>query len=996
MEVTIKKLNFSKQLFLILMGMIFPLAAFAQQAAITGTVTDAGGEPVIGANVMIKGTSAGAITDFNGNYSLTGVNTAQDVLVFSFIGYVTQEVPVSGRTVVNAVLQEDSQLLSEVVVIGYGQVRKGDATGALTSVKADPSTRGLAPNAQDMLVGKIAGVNITNSGGSPTAASTIRIRGGSSLSASNDPLVIIDGVPIDNGGIGGVGNLLSTINPTDIETYTVLKDASATAIYGSRASNGVILITTRKGAEGKVNVNYDGNIAISTRTKEVDVFSADEFRTYLHDRFSGESDYNNIKGILGNANTDWQDEIFRTSVSTEHNLSVYGSLKNMPYRVSAGYTSQNGILRTSGMDRFTGSVSLNPELFSSHLKMNFNGKFMHIKSRFANEGAIGTAVSFDPTQAVYDPTSPYGGFFTWTDGEGNPVRTAPYNPVSLLEMTNDSSTAWNFIGNAQFDYKVHFLPDLRINLNLGIDYSKSDGGSYTPANAPSVFFDGGYDGRWDQTRKNMLLELYGQYSRDLGFLDSRFDIMGGYSWQHYNKESYHRNARITKLDEEGNPEVISSGTSINNNYLISFFGRLNYSVMNKYLLTFTLRNDGSSRFHEDNRWGLFPSVALAWRIADESFLVNSKVVSDLKLRLGWGITGQQDIGMGDYPYLGSYQYAVGDQANYHLGYINGVSNWVPVMKPLAYNPNLKWEETTTYNIGIDYGFLNNRINGSLDVYYRKTEDLINAATKTAAGTNFSEYVPANIGSLENSGIEFSINAIPIQTKDLTWEIGGNMAYNKNKILSLTFGDNSNSFRREGIKIQKVGYSTNMYYVYQQVYDESGYPIEGLYVDQNGDGVRNDEDFITYHKSTPDVVLGLNSKLTWKAWDLSFAGHGSIGNYNYYSMAANNASVDKGSIYQNTFILNRMKDVLYTNYPTTQASSSYYIQNASFFRIDNITLGWSFKKKPAFPIDGRVYATVQNPVVFTGYDGFDPEISSGIDSNFYPRPFSVLFGVNLKF
>lgn len=1001
MKITRKKRNSWKcGLLMLLIGLFFPLVATAQGAMVTGKVMDANGEAIIGATIMVKGSVNGTMTDIDGSFSLNNVNSKTDVLVFSYMGYNTKEVPCNGQASLSVVLDEDTKLLDEVVIIGYGQVRKGDATGSLTAIKADADARGFAPNAQDLLVGKVAGVNITSNGGSPTASSTIRIRGGSSLSASNDPLIIIDGVSIDDGGIGGVGNILGSINPSDIETFTILKDASATAIYGSRASNGVILITTRKGTEGKVNVNYDGNVTISTRTKEVDVMTGDEFRSFMTERFIDEDNFMEILRKMGNSNTDWQDEIFRTAVSTEHNLSIYGALKNLPYRVSFGYNDNNGILKTSGTERFTTSVSLTPQLFDKHLNVNINGKYMHMKSRFANEGAIGTAVSFDPTQSVYDEGSPYGGYFTWTGDDGKPVTNAPYNPVSLLEMTNNRSNAWNFIGNMQLDYKLHFLPELRLNLNLGMDYSESDGYTYTPANAPDAYSYGGYDQQWDQTRKNYTLEMYAQYGKDFNFLDSHFDIMGGYSWQQYNKDAYHIAQRISLFDANGNPMQISSGTDPEYNCLISYFGRLNYNVLNKYLFTFTLRNDHTSRFNKDNRSGIFPAAALAWRIADEDFLVNSKTVSDLKLRLGWGITGQQQLNMGSYPYMANYQTAVGDQANYLLGYDdNGNEVWTSVIRPMAYNTDLKWEETTTWNVGIDYGFLRNRIYGALDLYYRETKDLLNAETRTIAGTNFAERVARNIGTLENKGVEFSINAIPISNKDFTWDIGANIAYNKNEITSLTniSGDkNYNDDLSSPRKRFQVGHPAGTYFVYEQIYDDNGMPIEGLYVDQDKNGIINDQDLIPYKKSTPDYTIGLNSKLVWKAWDLSFAGHGSIGNYNYYATAAGNASLDKASIYQTSFLLNRIKDVLPTNFTTTQDKSSYYVQNASFFRIDNITLGWSFKKMAKFPINGRIYASVQNPVVITGYDGFDPEIGSGIDNSFYPRPISVLFGINLKY
>ncbi|TWV14047.1 TonB-dependent receptor [Bacteroidaceae bacterium HV4-6-C5C] len=1004
MKVSKKKQRFYKQ-FLLLIGLFFSICVSAQVSTIHGKVVDSSGEPVIGANILLKGTSNGTITDMNGIFRLSGVSRG-DVLVVTFMGYKAVEIPCAGKTNFNIVMQDDTQTLSEVVVIGYGQVRKSDATGSLTSVKADPSVRGLAPNAQDMLIGKIAGVNITTGGGSPSSGATIRIRGGSSLSASNDPLLIVDGVPLDNTGIGGVGNLLSTVNPTDIETFTVLKDASATAIYGSRASNGVIMITTKKGAKGKPHVTYDGNVSVGMRVNQVDVLSGDEFRNFVTETFKGLTNEAEVVGKLGKENTDWQDAIFKTAVSTEHNVSVYGAIKDVvPFRASAGYINLNGILKTSNMERYTGSLSLTPSLFDDHLKLNLNGKGMYIKNRFANQSAIGSAIAMDPTQPVYDPNSIFGGYYTWTGADGNILNVATKNPLSLLEMTNDHSDVFNFVGSAQMDYKVHFLPDLRLTLNLGLDYSKSTGHKYISEFAPSDYLNGGYDGNWDQKRRNSLLDFYAQYSKDFSFLKSHFDVMGGYSWQHYWRDGSNHDYRISKLDANGNPEVVSISSYETENYLVSFFGRLNYSVLDKYLLTFTIRDDGSSRFHKDNRWGIFPSVALAWRVINEGFLKDQDVLSDLKLRLGWGMTGQQDINQGDYPYMGRYEQAVGTQANYIGGYVNGTPTWIPVIRPTSFNPDLKWESTTTYNVGMDYGFLKNRINGSFDFYYRKTKDLINAETKVAAGTNFSEYVVANIGSLKNVGTEFSINTIPFTNKDWQWELGANVAYNKNEITELSYGDNKSAIRRYGttggdggfqLLAHTVGNPAGMYYVYEQIYDTNGKPIEGMYKDRNSDGQINEKDLYLYHKPAPDWTFGLNTKLTWRAWDLSVAGHGSIGNYNYNAIAANNAELAPARVYANEFLSNRVQSAFDTNFQTKKVLSDYYVQNASFFRIDNITLGWSFDRIARSHIKGRIYGTVQNPVVFTAYKGLDPEVAGGVDNDFYPRPLTLMLGINLNF
>lgn len=889
-----------------------------------------------------------------------------------------------------------NQTIEEVVIIGYGKVKKGDETGSLTTVKADANSRGFAPNAQDMLVGKVAGVNITTEGGSPSGGAVIRIRGGSSLSASNDPLIVIDGVFIDNQGLGGAGNILNALNPTDIESFTVLKDASATAIYGSRASNGVILITTKKGNKGGIRVTYDANMSASVPKKFVEVLSADEYRGFIETNFAGQTNYEEIVGKLGTANTDWQKEIFHTTFNTENNLSILGSLKDgfIPFRASFGYTNVNGILRTSEMERFTTSIALSPSFFDNHLKVNLNGRGMKVHNRFANQGAIGSAIVMDPTQQIYDPESPFGGYFTWTGDDNNIIQVASMNPLSLLEMRRDEADVYNFIGNAQFDYKLHFLPDLHFNLNLGLDYSKSEGITDIPALAPSDYLYGGLDSEWTQQRRNSSLDFYAQYVKGLNFLDSKIDVMGGYSWQHYYRDGGYTGYRVSRYDQHGDPLLINTNSYATENFIVSFFGRLNYSIKDRYLLTFTLRNDGSSRFNKDNRWATFPSAAFAWKINDD-FFKNSKTLNNLKLRLGWGITGQQDINQGDYPYIGTYEQSIGNEATYLQGYNNGIPIWVSLLRPSAYNPDLKWESTETYNIGLDYGFFKDRIEGTLDFYKRKTKNLINAETKVAAGTNFREYVAANIGTLENMGVEFGLNTKPISTTDFTWELGGNIAYNKNEITSLSYGDNTSSMRRFGINVHQVGHAAGMFYVYEQVYDNEGKPIEGFYKDRNNDGLINENDLRIYHKPTADYVFGITTKLRWKALDLSVASHGSIGNYNFNAVAANNAALSSSSVYANEFLVNRVRSAFDTNFQTSHTLSDYYIQDASFYRIDNIVLGWTLKNSGMFR-SARLYTSVQNPFVFTKYKGLDPELFGGIDNNFYPRPVTFIIGTNLNF
>nr|WP_321408508.1 TonB-dependent receptor [uncultured Carboxylicivirga sp.] len=989
------RLWFSK-VFALLLLLTSTIPGFAQEStSVSGIVKDQSGETLIGVNVIVKNKTIGTVTDTNGQFSFNQIS-ASDTLVFSFIGFDDQEVAIAGRQSINVVMTSSEELVGEVVIIGYGSVKKDDLTGSVAVLKPDLENRGSAPNPQDMLIGKIPGVQITTAGGSPSAGATIRIRGGSSLSANNDPLIVVDGIPL-GGGPGGVGNMLSTINPTDIETFTVLKDASATAIYGSRASNGVILITTKKGKTGKLRISYDGNVSVSQRKEGIDVLNGDEFRTFIQDTFTGLSNEAEVLGKLGSENTDWQDAIFRTSLSTEHNLSAYGSYKDiMPYRASVGYTNQNGILKTSNMERFTGSFSVTPQMLDKHLSVNLNGRGMYIKNRFADQGAIGSAISMDPTQPIYDENSPYGGYWSWTGNDGNILNVATKNPVSLLEMRDDTSEGYQFIGNAQADYKLHFFPKINFNLNMGIDYSETTGHNATPHTAPAQANAGGYQNDWKNTRNNSLLDFYGQYKTDMNFMQSNIDVMAGYSWQHFWWENSNLAIR-TAPDRYG--EVIEDNVPYAEEYyLVSFFGRMNWNMYNKYLLTFTVRQDGSSRFNSDNRWGVFPAAAFAWRINEENFLKGSDILSNLKLRLGWGLTGQQDIGY-TYPSVRVYQNSVGEAANY---YRNGV--WETLIKPLSYNANLKWETTRTWNVGVDYGFFNNRLNGTIDFYNRETSDLLNQEVKVAAGSNFSEYVVANIGTLENIGTEFSVNVVPIVKNDWEWEFGFNFAYNKNEITALTFNNEAamNRFGNTGgdggfnLLAHSVGHPHSMYYVYEQIYDEAGNPIEGMYVDRNNDGTINEEDLYLYHKFTPDWNLGFNTKLSYKSWDLSIASHGSLGNYNYNAIAANNAELAPARVYANEFLSNRHATAFETNFQYKRVLSDYYVQDASFFRIDNITLGYSIDKILGFDTKTRLSLAVQNPVVFTNYKGLDPEVFGGVDSNFYPRPIMYVFGVSVNF
>lgn len=1000
-----------KALLTLLVGLFLSIGAFAQQIAVKGHVKDTTGEPVIGANVLVKGTTNGTITDFDGNFML---NVPKDaILSVSFVGYKSAEVKAASTVMVT--LEDDSQVLDAVVVIGYGSVKKNDMTGSVTAIKPDKLNKGLITNAQDMMTGKIAGVSVISKGGAPGEGATIRIRGGSSLTAENDPLIVIDGLAMDNKGVKGLANPLSMVNPNDIESFTVLKDASATAIYGSRASNGVIIITTKKGQAGaRPTISYDGNVSVSTVKSTVDVMDGDQFRSFIKDIWGEDSE---AYSKLGNANTDWQKEIFRPAVSTDHNLTISGGLKNMPYRVSFGYTNQNGIVKTSKFERYTASVSLAPSFFEDHLKVNANLKGMIAKNRYADGSAVGSAVSFDPTQSVRsdDPYHQYyfDGYFQWnTDASSLNDDTwkrtfnsnAPGNPVALLEEKDDRAISKSLIGNLELDYKFHFLPDLHAHVNGGMDLST--GKQYTdvsPYSSTNNYY-GSYG--WEQKDKyNLSLNAYLQYSKD--FTDKhRFDVMAGYEWQHFHDTSDQEYWGLYPLsnnvvENRGQRYNNTSSGSATESYLVSFFGRVNYTLLDRYLFTATVRQDGSSRFHKNNRWGLFPSFALGWKLKEEAFLKDVDVLSDLKLRLGYGITGQQNINSGDYPYLAVYE-------------TNKDGAYYPILgegttyRPNAYNPDLKWEKTTTYNVGLDFGFLNNRINGAVDYYYRKTTDLLNSVF-VSAGTNFKNKVLSNVGSLENSGIEFSINSKPVVTTDWTWDLGFNITYNKNEITKLTTGDSENYYVAAGDNIgggrdmkamaHAVGHPASSFYVYQQVYDENGKPIENEFVDRNGDGTINGDDRYFYKKPTADVLMGLTSRLSYKSWDFSFSLRASLNNYVYNSVEAGGSDCNPTSVYSFGALNNRPLMGVANNIQSKNDNtllSDYFVQNASFMKCDNITLGYSFKKLFAAPIGGRVYAAVQNVFTITKYKGLDPEVEKGLDNNIYPRPLTTLIGLSLNF
>ena len=996
------------RMLVLMLGLFLSVGAFAQ-ISVKGHVKDAQGEPVIGATVRVAGTQTATITDFDGNFTLNAKQGAD--ITITYVGY--QDATVKAAPNVEVTLQEDAALLNEVVVIGYGQVKKSDLTGSVLAMKPDSKNKGLVVNAQDMMQGKIAGVTVTSGGGTPGGGATIRIRGGSSLNASNDPLVVIDGVAMDNNGVKGLANPLSMVNPQDIESFNVLKDASATAIYGSRGSNGVIIITTKKGRKGQApTVSYAGNVSVSMKKKTIDVMSGDEYRDYIAQNFGKESlQY----GMLGDANTNWQDEIYRTALSHDHNVTLSGAFKNLPYRVSLGYTDQQGILKTSEFQRITAAVNLNPSLLDDHLVLNLNAKGMWAKSNYADGAAIGAAVWYDPTQPVHHSGEEYknlGGYYQWLmpGNYNDPTWPKTYNsqatknPVSILDLKDDRAISRSFIGNADVDYKVHGFEDLRLHLTLGADVSEGKQWTDVDPASPLATYYGSHG--WETiTKRNLSLSTYAQYYKDIT-KEHHFDIMGGYEWQHFwrsqknNWWGYYPSTNTLKANEVYQETDYSYKTE---NYIVSFFGRMNYIFNDKYYLTATIRDDGSSRFKD--HWSLFPSVALAWKVTGESFLKDNKFLSDLKLRLSYGKTGQQE-GIGDYNYFAVYQISSGTNGFYP------VTGTGILYRPTAYDPNLKWETTDTYNAGIDFGFMNNRLSGSVDVYYRKTTDLLNTAY-VAAGSNFKNTVTTNIGSMENKGVELTLSWKPIQTKDWFWTLDYNFTYNKNEITYLTGGDDKSYYVATGgisagtgntVQAHAVGHPKNTFLVYQQVYDANGLPIEGLVVDRNGDGQISEADKYYYKSPDAPVTMGLSSRLEYKNFDFGFTLRASIGNYVFNDTEAGASNVSKGAIYQTIqgdFMTNRPLNVLEKNWQTyTWVLSDYFVQNASFLKCDNITLGYSFsdlfKGAKYKGVSGRAYVSATNVFTITKYKGIDPEVYGGIDNNLYPRPFTMQFGLNLNF
>lgn len=1025
----------ARKFFFLMVGLLFSVGLNAQTITVSGVVSDPSGEPLIGASILAQGTTVGTSTNIDGEYT---INVAPDAtLVVSYVGYDTQNVPVDGRTSINVTMQENSVMLNEVVAIGYGTVKKSDATGSVAVIKPDEIEAGLATSVQDMLVGQTPGVVVTQAGG-PEGGGTIRIRGGSSLNASNDPLIVVDGVPLSNAGMGGLGNSLGMISPENIESMTILKDASATAIYGSRASNGVIIITTKKGKSGKPTVNFAANLYVNTARKTWKVLDANQFRSLLESRGMDAA-----LAATGDANTDWQDEVLRTTVSSDYSLSVGGTAGWLPYHAEISYTNNNGIIKTSKMDRVTMGFNLSPKFFDNHLSVNANVKGYYIRNNFGDAGALSSAISFDPTHPVHsnEPIVSgnsgfqylYNGYYE-VHNNGTLNDNAALNPMGLLEQRDNHANVYRSNGNLQLDYSLHFLPDLHLNLNLGYDVMKSNLVDNWAANSATAYknhehYGGAYNFDQYQFRSNTLLNFYLNYKKEVESIYSNFDVTAGYDWQRFYNDGHYTGAngnsgyRVSPglntptylgKNEAGqqtygvtiNESTIpllgqnfqNDGVSPDGDYhwadryqLLSFFGRLNYTFKDRYLLTVTVRGDATSRFAKDKRWGVFPAVALGWKINQEAWMQGAAGwLSDLKLRLGWGKTGQQEIGE-TINYMALYAIA-----SPSVSYPNGTNGWYLPVYARGYNPDLTWETTTSWNAALDFGFLNNRITGSIEYYKRKTTDLL-AYMAVPSGSSTTNMLNRNIGSLENYGVEFNIAAKPIVTNDFTWTLSYNVGWNHNEITELTTG--ASQLKTGGIsggngntvQIHAEGHPASSFYLFQQVYDESGAPLEGVYVDQNGDGQIDDSDKIINKSPDPKVTMTFGSQFRYKKWDLGFNIRASIGNYVYNNVLSTKA------VYNDLFTYG-LNNVVENDYYFEQPRymSDYYLRNASFVRCDNITLGYTWDNLLNDKLRLRLFGAVQNPFVITKYKGVDPEVFGGIDNSVYPRATTYSLGLVATF
>ncbi len=994
-HVRLRKWDFALRNAAALLIFLFAASTAWAQKTVTGKVTDAGdNSEIIGATVVVKGTTTATVTDVDGNYRIN-VPENNAVLVFTYVGKVSQEVVVGNQSVINVRLADDPRLLEEVVVVAYGTRKKTDLTGSVIAVNAKDFQQGNIQSSEQLLQGKVAGLQVTPGGGSAGGGSTIRIRGAASLNASNDPLIVIDGIPVEGNGIKGSDNLLNTINPNDIESMSVLKDASAAALYGSRASNGVIIITTKKGASGKPRFNFNTQFSAGVITQKVDMLNGDQVRDLINANAAATGN-NTYKDLLGTENTDWQDVIYRNSTGTDNNLSASGSVKNIPFRVSVGYSNQNGLLKTDNFQRTSGAINLSPKFLNNALSVNINARVAATRNRKADEGAVGASLRMDPTQPVYADNE-FGGYFEWLTEKGDWNNLAGRNPLAMLEMKNDARKANRFIGNIELDYKLPWVEGLSLRTNLALDQTSGNRTETIDARAASNYRTQGYYRNEDEKKSNKLWDVSAFYEKDLPEIKSKFDVLALHSYQDFLTEVFMNPAYSTDQSKMIEGSMPAFATDRPQYRLDSYLGRINYTFDDTYLLTASLRRDASSKFSPENRVGYFPALAAAWKIK-EGLFTDSKAVSELKLRVGWGVTGQQDFN-NYYPYMARYAYG-SNTAQYQFG-----DQFYQFLRPAAVDANIKWETTTTTNVGLDFGFANNRVTGTVEWFNKDTRDLL-AVAPVAYGSTFDISVFTNVGNLTNKGMEFVLNTTPVLNDNFRWDIGFNVTRTHTKIVSLRKQDDPNftGIPVSGISggtgntigLHMIGQWPYAYNVYQQVYDQNGKPLEGVYVDRNNDGQISDADRYLYQRPAPSTLLGINTAINYKKWTARASGHGMFGNYLYNNFRSER-SVMRNLLDPVLTINNASTELLTTGFYNNQYLSDLYIENASFFRLDNINVGY-YVGKVFGNASLSLNAGVNNVLVITKYSGLDPENSSstGVDNTIYPRPRIYTFGLNFDF
>ncbi|SDF43927.1 SusC/RagA family TonB-linked outer membrane protein [Cellulophaga baltica] len=1025
----------NKRFYKFFLIMLFvPLWAISQEQ-ISGLVTDqTTGDPLPGVSIILKGTTKGVSTDFDGNYTISA--NQNDILQFSYIGYKSIEEKIAGTTL-NVSLETDTQLLEEVVLIGYGSAKKEDLTGSVDVLSSKDFNQGSVVSADQLLTGKMAGVRITSNGGQPDAAPNIRIRGGSSLSANNSPLIVIDGIPVDNTNPAGVGNPLSLINPNDIESFSVLKDASATAIYGSRASNGVIIIATKKGTTGEVKFNFTSDVSVSNVASTIDVMDSDQYVNFIstyHPSFTnllGVDDPNTtvtdnpltaaIEGrIIGDTN--WQDEIFRTAISTNTNFSARANLGGkIPFRGSIGYTNTGGVVKTNDYERVTLSLKLTPAFLDDHLKVSLNAKGLFSDKNAIDEGgALGGAINMDPTKPVLDTSADnrFGGFYQNTIVDGNRLLLdGQSNPLALLKQRQRPEQVARILASLELDYKLHALPELRAVLNLGLEASKANieetyldnsiatyrfNNADTDINTNYVF-NPGVNYTEDQDITNTTLDAYLVYTKEFESFVKRFEVQGGYSYQNFENDGTKKIFRYD--DETGIREELIDPNNLTNRYfnvlnLQSFFGRTNIDLANQFLVTLSFRADGSSLFTKENRWGYFPAAAVAWKIGKAGFVANSNTINDLKLRLGAGKTGQQDItgAVGYYP--SSPLFEIGSTTSQYLAGVN-------LYSAKAFNPDLTWEKTTTYNVGLDFDlFAKGIMSGSVDFYQKETKDLL-AKTAVPPGQALSDAFVQNVGETESKGFEVNLNINPITTENFRLEFNSNVGYNRSEVTSLKdvtriTASESGLPTGTGVSLayHTVGYQPYSAWVFKQVYDLNGDPISNAFVDINGDNIINNDDRY-YETLRPNWTFGFGLNLNYKNWDLSSSFRGQIGGQVYNARRLTSGWIDRAIPNNSNSLSNVLdfnSDTATTSFVNVQGNipfSDYFLEDASFLRMENIVIGF---RVPNFLKDAslRIYGAANNLFVISDYSGQDPENFNAIDNNFYPRPRVFTLGLNLDF